>query len=203
MNTGKLIVFEGIDGCGKTTQAKRLLEHFQEQDTSASLYREPGATQVGEEIRNILLAKKDFQGGLGALSEFLLFAAARAELARLILKPQLEQGTTVILDRFALSSIAYQGFARGVDIELIKMVNHAAIDGMHPDKIFLLDIDPEIAMSRFEGSSDRIEQKGLDFFEKVRQGYLQVANAGSCIIKIIDGSSDVDDVFTQVLGNLP
>ncbi|MBT3231310.1 MAG: dTMP kinase [Calditrichaeota bacterium] len=203
MSKGKLIVFEGIDGCGKTTQAKKLLAHFQAKGVQATLYREPGATQVGEEIRNILLAKKDFQGGLGAHAEFLLFAAARAELARLILKPQLEQGTTVILDRFALSSIVYQGFARGVDIEFIKMVNHTVTAGTHPDKIFLLDIDPKIGMSRFEGSSDRIEQKGLDFFEKVRQGYLKVANSGSCVISLIDGASGIEEVFEQVLSNLP
>jgi len=203
VSQGKLIVFEGIDGCGKTTQAKKLLEYFQKQDIPVSLYREPGATQVGEEIRNILLAKKDFQGGLGAHAEFLLFAAARAELARLILRPQMEEGTTVILDRFALSSIAYQGFAGGVGIDFIKMVNHTVTAGTHPDKIFLLDIEPTVAMSRFENTSDRIEQKGLEFFENVRQGYLKVANAGSCVIKVIDGASDVEDVFEQVLDNLP
>lgn len=203
MNPGKLIVFEGIDGCGKTTQAKMLLEHFRAQGVPVTLYREPGATQVGEEIRNILLAKQDFQDGLGALAEFLLFATARAELTRLILKPQLKQGTTVILDRFGLSSLAYQGYARGVNTDFIRMVNGIATDGIRPDRIFLLDINPAISLSRRKGTSDRIEQKGLDFFEKVRQGYLQAAGAESDIITIIDGASGIEDVFAQVLSNLP
>lgn len=195
---GKLIVFEGIDGCGKTTQARRLHEHLKSHSILNALFREPGGTPLGEAARKILLARDDFPGGIGEMAEYLLFAAARSELARLILTPLREQGITVLLDRFGLSSVAYQGYGRGLEVGFIKEVNERAASSVQPDLILLFDLDVETAFSRVQRGFDRIEQYGRDFFERVRQGYLTEAETNPALIRIIDATRTEEEVFVEV-----
>ncbi len=198
MKAGKLIVLEGIDGTGKTTQAKKVLDYLRSQNILVSLFREPGGTPIGETIRNILLARKDYKGGLGQDAEFLLFASARAELSRLIIKPSLEKGRSVILDRFGLSSVAYQGCGRGLEVEFIKSVNRKATLGIDPDLILLLDLDVETALKRVKGGGDRIEQNGMQYFEKVRSGYLKEANDSANKCAVINAAKNIEEVFTDI-----
>lgn len=195
---GKLIVFEGIDGSGKTTQAQLIHHYLSDKGILNSLFREPGGTPLGEAIRKILLVREDFQGGIGSTAEYLLFAAARAELSRLIIQPLLEQGITVLLDRFGLSSVVYQGYGRGLDVDFIKRVNDMVIVGIQPDTVMLFDLPVETALARVGSSQDRIEQNGAEFFNKVREGYLQEVRACGDGAVIIDATEQVEEVFVKV-----
>jgi len=199
---GKLIVFEGIDGSGKTTQAERVYEYLRSKKKLVALFREPGGTPLGEAVRKILLVKEDFRGGIGQKAEYLLFAAARSELTRLIIKPLLEQGITILLDRFGLSSVTYQGYGRGLDIDFINSVNKKVTEGIQPDLIILFDLEPSLALSRVRGSGDRIERNSIDFFQRVREGYLKEIGKKPNLHHIIDASDDIDAVFKQVIACL-
>lgn len=202
MDKGRLIVFEGIDGSGKTTQVERIHGYLRSRNILVSLLREPGGTPIGEAVRKILLSKKEHKGGIGAEAEFLLFASARAELVRLVIEPLLAQGAVILLDRFGWSSIAYQGYGRGADIGFIRSVNHAVSGNATPDRVYLFDIDPATALSRVQGSEDRIEQFGLDFFSRVRRGYVEIAAEEPEIFRIIDGSGSIEDVYSSIIEDL-
>ena len=202
MNRGRLIVFEGIDGVGKTTQIKRAHNYLVTRDVLASIFREPGATPLGESLRGLILSKDAIRGGVGDLAEFLMFAAARAEICRLLIKPLLAQGATVLLDRFGLSSVAYQGYGRGVDVEFIKRVNAEVTDGLRPDLTLLFDLDPQLALDRIERGPDRIEKSGLEFFQRVRRGYLEQAAEAPETCKIVDASQSVEDAFREVVASI-
>ncbi len=195
---GKLIVFEGIDGSGKTTQAQLVHQFLKDKGILNSLFREPGGTPLGEAIRKILLAREDFHGGIGSTAEYLLFAAARAELSRLIIKPMLDKGITVLLDRFGLSSVVYQGYGRGLDVDFIKQVNDMATVGIQPDLVMLFDLPVETALARIGSSQDRIEQNGAEFFSKVRDGYLREIKTYGDVGNVIDASENVEAVLAQV-----
>lgn len=198
---GKFYVFEGIDGSGKSTQARKLLDFLEHNNIRASLHREPGGTPVGERIRDILLSKKEFTGGMSPVCEYLLFAASRSELSRQIILPRLEAGETVILDRFGFSSVAYQGYGRGVDIDFIHNVNAFVTSEVVPDRVFLMDINPDTALQRMRGAGDRIEKEGIDFFLRIRNGYLAEAEKNS-VFKVIDSSKAVDQTFNLILESI-
>ena len=186
-----LITIEGIDGAGKTTIALKLYEYLKREKGEVYLFREPGSTEVGEKIREILLMYN-----VSDITELLLFESARAELTERLLLPLLEKGKIVILDRFCDSTTAYQGYGRGIDIEMIERINMFASKGIKPDLTILLDISPEVALERLR-AKDRFEE--IDFLRKVREGFLKIAEKHGRI-KVIKADEDIDTVFKNVLG---
>jgi dTMP kinase len=191
-----LITFEGIDGAGKSTQVARLKHHLQEKGLEVITLREPGGTEVAENIRELLLQSKH---DIEPVAELLLFAASRAELVGKIIKPELEKGCAVILDRFSDSTMAYQGYGRGLSLEMLESVNRIATFGLRPDITFYLDIAPEDAMIRkfsekslplaFDSAElDRMERSGLEFYRRVRQGYLDMQETQKERIVLLDAT---------------
>ncbi|MBM3327894.1 MAG: dTMP kinase [Calditrichaeota bacterium] len=199
---GKLITLEGIDGSGKSTQAASLAEYLRVQGNEVVLLREPGGTPVGEAIRQILLgdvvsaqtsgARDDIPG---AMTEFLLFSAARAALVRQVIAPALDQGRTVLLDRFYDSSDAYQAFGRGLDREFVRNVNRHSAGGLVPERTLLFDLTPDSALKRIPRPVDRMEREGFEFLARVREGYLAIAREEPHRIRVIDASQPQVKVF--------
>lgn len=206
---GRLIVFEGVEGCGKTTQMNRIISWIASSGIEVTLQlfkrisqlvstREPGGTHIGQEIRKILLTP-----GVESLeerSELLLYAADRAQHVELVLKPLLEQKTLILCDRFTDSAIAYQGYGRGLDLDLIDKLNDIATDGLKSDLTLWLDLDVEDGLSRAKsrGEHDRIEQAAIDFHRRVQQGFSELAKANPDRIVRIDASGDKDEVTERI-----
>ena len=200
---GIFITFEGIDGCGKSTQCEMLKDYLTEYGKEFIFVREPGGTEIGERIREILLDKKNTQ--MTARTELLLFEAARAQITDEVIKPALDDGKIVICDRFFDSSSAYQGMARGMGMDFVASLNMAATGGLKPDITFFFDISAEEALARRGKrgeASDRIELAGLKFQEDVRQGYLELAQSSEGRIVTIDANLCIDEIFEQVKGAL-
>jgi dTMP kinase len=198
---GVLITLEGCDGCGKSTQAALLSRRLAAGglpvgpvEAPGSVVREPGGTQVGEAIRQLLL----HDGRPGPWAEALLYAAARAELVQRVLLPQLQAGRVLVLDRFVDSSLAYQGFARGLGIDTVLAVNQPALQGLLPDLTVVLDIDPAVGLARAGGAPDRIEAEGLDLQGRVAAGFAALAQRFPARMRLIDGSRDVAAVAADV-----
>jgi dTMP kinase len=177
-----LITFEGIDGAGKSTQIKELVHYLSSQGIEVVTLREPGGTAVAEKIRHILLESSH---EISPIGELLLFSASRAELVQEVIVPALASGKTVILDRFFDSTTAYQGYGRGIDLELLRSIIAISTCGITPDITFYLDLEPEEALKRkfskqsipleFDGDDlDRMERSGLEFYRNVREGYLDI-----------------------------
>ena len=197
MIAGKLITFEGIDGSGKSTQIQLLEAEFGKLGISYKTFREPGGTKLSEKIRAILLDKENIE--LYSNAESLLFAAARAQLTAEQIKPAITKGEFVICDRFTDSTIAYQGYGRGLNINNLELMNTIATDGLIPDITFILDIDPQKATERLKTvNPDRMEAAGIDFFKKIRQGYCQIReqNQSRCIV--IDGEKPQKDISKEI-----
>lgn len=199
MDKGLFITFEGIDGCGKSTQIALTESYCKSKGRETLIIREPGGTTVGEKIRTILLDKKN--DSMVPMSELLLYEAARAQIVEEKIVPALEAGMVVICDRFFDSTAAYQGYARGLGPELIDELNNIATSGRSPDITFYLDLSPEQALKRRLGrgeEEDRLEALGLSFQEKVRDGYLKWAE-GRDRIKIIDASVSPEEISDKVI----
>ena len=197
MIAGKLITFEGIDGSGKSTQIQLLEAEFEKLGISYKTFREPGGTKLSEKIRTILLDKENIE--LYSNAESLLFAAARAQLTAEQIKPAITKGEFVICDRFTDSTIAYQGYGRGLNINNLELINTIATDGLIPDITFILDIDPQKATERLKTvNPDRMEAAGIDFFKKIRQGYYQIMeqNKSRCIV--INGEKPQKDISKEI-----
>ena len=197
MIAGKLITFEGIDGSGKSTQIRLLEAEFGKLGISYKTFREPGGTKLSEKIRAILLDKENIE--LYSNAESLLFAAARAQLTAEQIKPAITKGEFVICDRFTDSTIAYQGYGRGLNINNLELMNTIATDGLIPDITFILDIDPQKATERLKTvNPDRMEAAGIDFFKNIRQGYCQIReqNQSRCIV--IDGEKPQKDISKEI-----
>jgi len=195
------ITFEGIDGCGKTTQLELLRAWFDSRGQSVVTTREPGGTALAEAIRDYLLHS---QNALAARSELLLFGAARAQHVAEVIRPALERNAVVLCDRFADSSLAYQGGGLGLDMDFIRRLNAFATDGLQPAATFLLDVDPELGRQRRQklGYEDRIEKRGPDFQERVRSAFLTIARNAPERVAVVDGSlpaQAVHDHIRQVL----
>lgn len=196
------ISFEGIDGSGKSTQAKRLAQSLRDLGRDIVLTREPGGSAGAEEIRKLLV-----QGGpdrWSAETELLLFTAARRDHVERLIRPALDRGATVITDRFADSTRVYQGATRG---NLRRMVDqlHDLMIGLEPDLTFVIDLDPALALSRSaarQSGEDRFEDMGLGFQTRLRDGFRQLAATRSRV-HLIDGNGSADDVAARVLGALP
>lgn len=199
------IVFEGVDGSGKSTQLELLNKYILDRGLETCTTREPGGTVVGERIREILLdpALMEMQGR----TEALLYAAARAQLVAQLIRPQLEQGRVVLCDRYIDSSLAYQGFGRGMDVEFLTAINRLGTGGLSPDLTVLLDLSPEEGLSRSRRArpADRLESEALDFHRRVRQGYLELSTRKPKGYLIIDAQRPVEEVhrlITEVVGGM-
>jgi len=201
---GKFITFEGSEGCGKSTQIKWLSEKLEAQGIKVVCTREPGGTATGEAIRNIL--QHDAAGEpLGERAELLLFTASRAQLMDQVILPALGRGEWVLCDRFIDSTMAYQGFARGMDIAMLDAINDFAIYGRKPDLTLLLDLDVERGFQRLEErysggdeTHDRFEREARDFHLRVRDGYHQLAAREPERFCIIDSDRAIDGVASNV-----
>ena len=194
---GSLITFEGIDGSGKSTQIQMLEHEFNKLGVEYKTFREPGGTELSEKIRVILLDKENFE--LISTAESLLFAAARAQLTAEQIKPAIAKGDFVICDRFTDSTIAYQGYGRGLDIKQLEEINYIATDGLTPDITFILDINPEAAAVRMETEvSDRMEATGVDFFRRIRGGYRQIKDQNPNRYRLINGEQSPENVFKEI-----
>lgn len=200
----RFITFEGPEGSGKSTQIKRLAKELEAQGITVLCTREPGGTATGEAIRNIL--QHDAAGeALGERAELLLFTASRAQLMDTIILPALERGEWVLCDRFIDSTMAYQGFARGMDIGTLDLINAFAIDGRKPDLTLLLDLDIERGFDRLKerysdgkGSADRFECEARDFHLRVRDGYHQLVAREPERFRIVDADHPVDVVASSI-----
>ena len=198
---GRFISFEGIDGSGKSTQARLLVEELQRRGVEVVTTREPGGTVLGEGIRHILQSHKDEH--VCNEAEVLLFAASRAQLVRQVLRPALTQGKWVVADRFIDSSLAYQGFGRGVGVEKVRLINELALDGLWPDRTFLIDLPVELAQQRRRHRpEDRIEAAGLEFQGRVRQGYLELVEADPKRWQVFPGEKSVAEVARLVMATV-
>ena len=190
-----LITFEGPEGSGKSTQARLLEEALRIRGINVKLTREPGGDPVSEDIRNILLDGEDHS--VDDRAELFLYLAARAQHTERVIRPNLEAGTIVICARFTDSTVAYQGYGNGIDIELIHRMNDFATGGIAPDITFLLDIDVEIGLRR-QNEWNRMERKAVDFHRRVRQGFLEEANHHPKRIVVLDASQDIETIFQQI-----
>jgi dTMP kinase len=198
---GVLISLEGCDGCGKSTQAALLCERLAAcglpvgpAAAPGTVVREPGATPVGEAIRDLVLHGPST---LAPWTEALLYAAARAELVETVLLPELTAGRVLVLDRFVDSSLAYQGFARRLGIDEVFAVNEPGLRGVLPDVTLVLDVDPVVGLAR-AGGGDRIEAEGLEFQQRVAAGFAALARRFPERIRLVDGHRDVDLVAADV-----
>jgi len=203
MSRGKFITFEGGEGCGKSTQVRRLRDELEKSGIEVVLTREPGGTVLSEEIRRLI--KDQLDDPPCDRSELLLFLAARAQLVRNVIRPALAAGKWVVSDRFSDSTKAYQGYGRGLSLDVIETVNAFACEGLRPDLTILLDVTPETSRTRLrqrEGVTqtvaDRIEQAGEAFHARLRRGFAEMAAAEPDRIKTVDANGDVEDVWSAV-----
>jgi len=199
--TGKLISFEGSEGSGKSTQIARLATRLQQAGREVVATREPGGTELGERIRDILLHKDEGQG-MCPEAELLLFTAARAQLVRKVITPALARGAVVLSDRYLDSSTVYQGAARNLAAGPVDAVNGFAVGGVMPDLTVVLDVPTELSLARVNqrsaGRPDRIERESAAFFQKVRDAYLQIAQAAPQRILLVDGTRAPEVVEQQI-----
>ncbi len=196
MSKGLFITFEGGDGCGKTTQIKLLDEYLRNKGYKTLLTREPGSKGLGVKVREILL---NYDGEVSPVCESFLFLADRAQNVDCIIKPALEDGTIVICDRHTDSSVAYQGYGRGLDIDRINMLNNIATSGLKPDLTIVLDVDVETSQKRVGAEKDRMESAGMEFFERVRQGYLEIAKQEPERVKVVDSTQTIEEIHKEIL----
>lgn len=202
----RFITFEGGEGVGKSTNIEFCRQLLEDKGIKVIVTREPGGTEIAEIIREQLL-KKPHQEKMCHVTELLLVFAARAQHIETLVKPSLEKGTWVLCDRFTDSTIAYQGYGRGLDLSLIRQLKNISQLGIEPDKTFLLDAPVDIGMGRASarGPADRFEVEALDFFTKVREGFLAVAKQDPNRIQLINAAQSLESVqrdLTQAMNNL-
>ncbi len=197
------ISFEGIDFSGKSTQIELLKDYLVDNNKKVEILREPGGTEISEKVRRILLDNKNEK--MFAEAELLLFSASRAQLLREKIQPYLEKGIYVISDRFHDSSTAYQGYGRGIPLEVVNMVHQLAIGDTIPDLTFFIDIPVGIANERRKKKSklklDRIEVADIEFYNRVRNGYLEIARREERF-KVIEGTQTIETIQNQIISEL-
>lgn len=196
MKKGLFITFEGVDGCGKTTQINLLSEYLKKNNIEVLLTREPGGKGLGEKLREILL---NYDGEVSDRCESFLFLADRAQNVDIIVKPAIEQGKFVLCDRHTDSTVAYQGYGRGLDINTINYLNSLATNGKKPDLTFVFDIDTDTSMKRIGKNQDRMESAGINFQNKVRNGYLELAKNEPERVKVVDATKSIEEIHEKVL----
>ncbi|MCQ2744173.1 MAG: dTMP kinase [bacterium] len=196
MKKGLFITFEGVDGCGKTTQIKLLDNYLRQNGYKTLLTREPGAIGLGEKLRDILL---NYDGEVSSKCESFLFLADRAQHVDCIIKPAIEKGVIVLCDRHTDSTIAYQGYGRGVDIESLKYLNSLATGDLKPDLTIVFDVDIETSAQRVGKQKDRMESAGIEFFKRVRNGFLEIAKQEPERVKVINSVQAIESIHYEVL----
>jgi len=203
MPQGGFVSFEGIEGCGKTTQIALLSEYLKKHSIAHTITREPGGTAVGEGIRKVLLNSETIR--LTAASELLLFYASRSQNIQEKIKPALERNEIVICDRYYHASMAYQGYGRGIPLDFIRKLTDLVCDPYRPDLTFLLDIEPEIGLARARArnhgrieNEDRFEAEDLEFYNRVREGYLELASEDERI-QLLYADRSIETVHRHVL----
>ena len=193
LNKSYFISFEGIDGSGKSTQAKLLIERLNSNSIETCFVREPGGTKISEEIRNILL--DDRAEEISSRTEALLMCASRAQLTKNIIIPELKSGKWVIADRYSDSTLAYQGGGRGIDLDWLVRLNDFATFGTQPDVTFYIDVDPNIGLQRRKNiSADRIESAGIEFQNEIRNKYLEIIDNFSNRCVLVDGKLSIKEI---------
>ncbi len=196
MTKGLFITFEGADGCGKTTQMKLIDEYLRGKGFRTLMTREPGAKGLGERVREILL---NYDGEVSPACESFLFLADRAQNMDCIIKPAVEKGVIVLCDRHTDSTIAYQGYGRGVNIDELKNLNNIATGGRKPDLTIVFDIDVQTSQARVGEEKDRMESAGVEFFERVRKGYLEIAKREPERVKVVDSMRTIEEIHNEVV----
>ena len=201
---GKFITLEGPEGCGKSTQAKMLADALRAAGKTVLLTREPGGTRLAELIRS--LVRDELDDPPVARSETLLFLAARAQVVAESIRPALARGEWVVCDRFSDSTFAYQGYGRGLDVQLLKQLNDFATEGLVPDLTILLDVPPDVSRARLSArqattstGEDRIESAGELFHRRLREGFLELARADPGRFVSMDGTASVDEVGAKII----
>jgi len=200
MKRGLFITFEGIDGCGKSTQLALTAKILEENGHSVIVTREPGGTEIGEKIREILISPKNSE--MVNECEILLYCAARAQHVREKIIPAINEGKIVLCDRFQEATFAYQGFGRSIPMNVLASINKYATGGINPDLTLIFNITVEnslIRMAKMNKAKDRIEQNGKDFFELIRYGYIELAEQSPESIKIINGEQSIEQVSLEVM----
>jgi dTMP kinase len=203
------ITLEGIEGSGKTTQIKNIVEFLENKGYDCVVTREPGGTKIGEKIRSILLDPEN--RAMEPVCELLLYCSDRVQHIKELINPALSEGKTIICDRFFDATLVYQGYARGLDMDLITGLHKMTVDGLKPDITILLDLLPEIGLSRAWKQIDngsrstgetRFEKETLSFHEKIRAGYLELARLEPKRFRVIDASNDKEKVKKEIINTL-
>lgn len=189
------IVFEGPEGCGKSTQVRLAEEALGKRGVKTISVRDPGGTSLGEEIRKIILESDD---RMDLRAEVLLYMASRAQMVDEIIRPALKEGKVVLCERFLSSTVAYQGVAGGADLRVIEYVGSFVTGDVKPDLTIIVDIEVEAGLSR-SGTSDRMERRGKAYHEKVRKGFLQMAKENPEVFVAVDGHGSIEEVHNQVM----
>lgn len=192
------LVLEGIDGGGKTTQARLLAEEIRRRGREVLHVHEPGGTPLGERIRSVLLAS-DPEVAINARAETLLYSAARAQLVCQALQPALAAGLCVVCERYYYSTLAYQGFGLAEDVQALRALSTWATADLQPDRVVVLDLDPAAGLARVHRSRDRIEARGADYLGRVRAGFLGLAREDAARFRVVDASLSAPEVFRRIL----
>lgn len=195
ISSGKFITVEGIDGCGKTTQAEFIIDGLVEAGLSAKLVREPGGDPISESIRKLLLHAEE---SMSDRAEALLMIASRAQLTDKVILPQIIDGKWVVADRYADSTLAYQGGGRGLSVNSLDMINEFGTYTLKPDLTFFIDISVDIANSRMRVERDRIEKEGNDFQQRVRDQYLKLSEKDSDRVVVINGDKSINEIKADI-----
>ena len=192
------VTFEGLDGSGKTTQARLLRERLEADGQEVVVTREPGGTELGERVRDLVL----HGGHVAPWAEALLYTASRAQLVEEVIRPALDRGASVLCDRYLDSSVAYQGIARGLGLERVLDLNLTAVGGLLPDRTFLFLIDPALIGQRLRREHDRLESEDADFHARVDDGYRRLAERFPERIVVLDGTRPAEELAEEVYGAL-
>lgn len=201
LGKGVFVTLEGIDGCGKSTQAGLVAAALEELGLRVRRLREPGGTSISEKVRAILLDPANAE--MAPEAELLLYEASRAQLVRQVIEPSVRLGEAVVCDRFFDSTFAYQATARGLDEQLVLAANDLGSCGVRPDVTLVFDLDPEVAWARAtRGGADRLEAEGVAFQQRVRQGYLRMAELAPERVRIVDAQGTPEEVFARALAEL-
>ena len=199
---GVFITFEGIDGCGKSTQREMLAKQLRQRGDEVVVTREPGGTVIGEDIRRVLIS--DASVHIAPTTELLLYVAARAQHVAELIRPSLEAGRVVISDRYTDSTVAFQGYGRGLDLQIIERMNRFATGGLVPDLTIVFDLDPAAARLRLGsrpvgGLLGAFDDQHVDFHERMRTGYLKMASGDPARIRVVDASGTAEETHSTVM----
>lgn len=197
MSLSLFITFEGPDGSGKTTQVRLLVEYLQARGIAVICTREPGGTEISEQIRQVILSTRN--RAMQSQAEVLLFSAARAQIVAELIRPALAAGKIVICDRYADSTMAYQGYGLGLDLDALRAITRFATGGLVPDLTFYVDVPVEVGLARRQrGETNRLDQKDIAYHTRVRNGYLELAKAEPQRFVVVDGTRTIDQVHQEI-----